>query len=91
MWKLLIIIIALPLFAFGCNKSTSYDSSVSGSYYNSYEDEDYFEPKNPYSEGTGHSAGFDWAEETGGNCTAPSTSFNEGCEEYYNQLENGEY
>jgi len=43
------------------------------------------EPGNPYSEGTGHYAGYEWAEEHGGNCNGRSTSFNEGCEEYEEQ------
>ncbi len=40
---------------------------------------------NPYSEGTGHYAGYEWAERTGGDCNGNSASFNEGCEEYYSQ------
>lgn len=40
---------------------------------------------NPYSEGTGHYAGYEWAERTGGDCNGNSQSFNEGCEEYYEQ------
>jgi hypothetical protein len=43
------------------------------------------EPENPYSEGTGHYAGYEWAERNGGNCSASSQSFNEGCEEYEEQ------
>ncbi len=41
---------------------------------------------NPYSDGTGHYAGYDWAEQTGGDCNGHSASFNEGCEEYYRQI-----
>jgi hypothetical protein len=44
------------------------------------------EPVNPYSSGSGHYAGFQWAENTGGICNGNSQSFNEGCEEYYNQV-----
>ena len=40
---------------------------------------------NPYSSGSGHYAGYEWAERTGGSCSGYSQSFNEGCEEYYNQ------
>ena len=40
---------------------------------------------NPYSEGTGHYAGYEWAERTGGDCDGNSQSFNEGCEAYYEQ------
>lgn len=41
---------------------------------------------NPYSEGIGHYAGYEWAERTGGDCDGNSQSFNEGCEEYYRQI-----
>jgi hypothetical protein len=41
------------------------------------------EPENPYGEGTGHYAGYEWAENKGsGSCDGSSQSFNEGCEEY---------
>jgi len=41
------------------------------------------EPENPYAEGTGHYAGYEWAESNGsGNCAGSSQSFAEGCEEY---------
>ena len=41
------------------------------------------EPENPYTEGTGHYAGYEWAENKGsGTCAGSSQSFVEGCEEY---------
>ncbi|PYU14826.1 MAG: hypothetical protein DMG37_06405 [Acidobacteria bacterium] len=41
------------------------------------------EPSNPFSEGTGHYAGYEWAEKNGsGDCNGSSQSFREGCEEY---------
>jgi hypothetical protein len=44
------------------------------------------EPENPYDEGTGHYAGYEWAEHSGsGTCTGSSQSFVEGCEEYESQ------
>jgi hypothetical protein len=44
------------------------------------------EPENPYSAGSGHYAGYEWAEEKGaGTCSGSSQSFNEGCEEYEQQ------
>jgi hypothetical protein len=43
------------------------------------------EPENPYSQGSGHYAGYEWAERHGGNCNGRSQSFNEGCEEYEEQ------
>ena len=48
------------------------------------------EPENPYSQGTGHYAGYEWAERNGGSCAASSQSFNEGCEEYDTQEEDYE-
>jgi hypothetical protein len=44
------------------------------------------EPENPYDEGSGHYAGYEWAESSGsGTCGGNSQSFIEGCEEYENQ------
>lgn len=40
------------------------------------------ESANPHTEGTGHHAGYEWAETHGGSCNGRSQSFNEGCEEY---------
>ena len=40
------------------------------------------EPENPYSEGTGHYAGYEWASTHGEECSATSSSFQEGCDEY---------
>lgn len=45
------------------------------------------EPENPYDEGSGHYAGYEWAIENNTSCGANSDSFNEGCEEYNNQLD----
>jgi hypothetical protein len=44
------------------------------------------EPENPYTEGTGHYAGYEWAQNNGsGTCDGSSQSFIEGCEEYETQ------
>jgi hypothetical protein len=43
------------------------------------------EPENPYQEGSGHYAGYEWAERNNGGCNGNSTSFAEGCEEYHSQ------
>jgi hypothetical protein len=52
------------------------------------------EPENPYNEGSGHYAGFEWAERNASaGCNGSSQSFNEGCEEYEHQeatFEDGE-
>ena len=40
-------------------------------------------PSNPYTDGTGHYAGWKWAEEKSvSSCGGNSSSFIEGCEEY---------
>lgn len=44
------------------------------------------EPENPYTEGTGHYAGYEWAEQKDpATCGGSSQSFIEGCEEYQSQ------
>jgi hypothetical protein len=44
------------------------------------------EPQNPYDEGSGHYAGYEWAETNNpGTCGGRSQSFTEGCEEYQHQ------
>lgn len=44
------------------------------------------EPENPYEEGSGHYAGYEWAQNNGtGICGGNSQSFTEGCEEYESQ------
>ena len=44
-------------------------------------------PANPYGSDSGHSAGYEWARDTGGDCGgSESESFNEGCSEYYAQV-----
>jgi hypothetical protein len=45
------------------------------------------EPENPYNEDTGHYAGYSWAQENSEACDGSSESFNEGCNEYYAQLD----
>ena len=49
--------------------------------------EDCITPYNPFNDGGGHDAGFNWAQEKGGYCNGNSDSFNEGCEEYFSQLD----
>ena len=75
-----IIILVAALIFIGCSSQNSEES---------YTDEDgnKIEIGNPYSPGTGHYAGYEWAERTGGSCSGNSESFNEGCEEYYRQLD----
>lgn len=68
--------VAAIMLSFGCDNSTSSRDSS---------EQTCVEPENPYEEGSGHYAGFNWAEENGGACSGNSDSFNEGCEEYYSQ------
>ena len=57
-----------------------YASEVSGQ---DVEDCNEVEPSNPYREGTGHYAGFEWSQEDIlRDCDAKSDSFNEGCDLY---------
>jgi len=43
-------------------------------------------PRNPYAEGGGHFAGFEWAgQNAGSGCDGNSDSFNNGCLEYHRQ------
>jgi len=68
-------------WAFG-DSSSDYQSSYSSgsnSVFNS--DKNCSEPENPYDEGSGHYAGWQWGEE-GNYCDGNSDSFIEGCEEY---------
>jgi len=80
MKRILLISFALLLVGAGCGSSSSVSTYGSGSTVQR-------EPENPYATGSGHYAGFEWAERTGGVCNGNSQSFNEGCEEYYRQLE----
>lgn len=69
------------LFLIGCGSSNSSSKDDEGDTVASCT-----EPDNPYAEGTGHYAGYEWAENHGGgNCNSSSPSFEEGCEEYENQ------
>lgn len=79
---LFVLSFSLILLGAGCSSDSSSYSGVSGKS-NTREAR---EPENPYSNGSGHYAGFEWAERTGGSCSGNSQSFNEGCEEYYSQL-----
>lgn len=68
----------------GCRSSAP--SEGSGSDDNTASAGNCSEPENPYDEGSGHYAGFEWAERTGaGTCGGNSQSFIEGCEEYQRQ------
>lgn len=73
-----VMLVALTALLPGCKDNTSYGSTNSKAACT--------EPQNPYSDGGGHDAGFNWARDTGGACNGNSDSFNEGCAEYHRQL-----
>lgn len=78
---LLVLTVLGMLLVGGCaSSSKSSNSNEEGVAHNCTE------PENPYDAGTGHYAGYEWAENHGaGTCSGSSQSFNEGCEEYETQ------
>lgn len=45
------------------------------------------DPQNPYEDGSGHYAGYEWAQENNPeSCDGKSQSFEEGCYEYFRQV-----
>lgn len=86
----IILIIGGLIWYFNDDESQYYDDyQSSGS--SSYSSRNCLEPENPYGSGSGHYAGFEWAENKSPlYCTGNSNSFIEGCEEYLYQLENYE-
>lgn len=85
--KLIRCIISLSLFiGAGCSSSCSTSDSEDEEAGTSSDCSE-LEPENPYSAGSGHYAGFEWAEENdAGSCGGNSYSFIAGCEEYQEQL-----
>jgi hypothetical protein len=79
------LLLVASLFVFGAcsrNSGSSSEESVNAM------DVGCMEPSNPWAdEGGGHDAGFKWAEEKGEECPSDhGQSFEEGCNEYYEQL-----
>lgn len=60
--------------------------SYQNSSYSTKHKQDCIEPRNPYYQGSGHYAGFEWGE-NGKTCGGNSGSFVGGCEEYEAQEE----
>lgn len=86
MRKFFLIILLFLSLGVGCNekKNSSYISNKSTSNESCYS----LEPSNPYNIGSGHYAGFEWAESKQPTvCGGNSNSFIEGCEEYLRQEE----
>lgn len=83
MHKFLILAAALNIFV-GCSCSRNSDDVSKHS--SSSDSSEYSDKENPYEEGSGHSAGYEWAQEHEvESCGGNSESFREGCEEYQNQ------
>ena len=93
-WSIAIIIffIFLGIKVWGWFFPSDSDITTNSPYSSSYSDssgdykEDCAEPENPYDDGSGHYAGFEWGE-NGNSCGGNSSSFIEGCEEYLTQEE----
>lgn len=88
--KLALVLTIFILVGAGCNASGKeeksslrpYKSEVTGE---KVKDCSLLAPHNPYDEGSGHYAGYEWAQENGTDCNGNSDSFNEGCETYARQ------
>ncbi|MCL2760384.1 MAG: hypothetical protein FWD70_01895 [Desulfuromonadales bacterium] len=79
---MVLISIILAMFLSGCEKSPDDTPSKKTKI------EDCIEPYNPYNDGGGHYAGFNWAAENAGDdCDGNSDEFNEGCAEFHRQLD----
>ncbi|SRR6266536_2382996 len=80
---LMMCIAGLVILTSSCTSSSSGSDSDQGTKNPSAQCQ---EPENPYDEGSGHYAGFQWAEEHDpASCGGNSQSFIEGCEEYQEQ------
>lgn len=95
MKKFLLIPLALIFLGAGCTSGeeqksvfTPYKSEISGE---TTRDCSALYPENPYNAGSGHYAGFAWAERVEpSTCTGNSNSFIEGCEDFQAQQEDYE-
>jgi len=84
----LFLLLGWCCYVVSCSNARQVDDSASTSKSSvaSKKDCSSLEPANPYEEGTGHYAGFKWAEE-GKSCGIESNSFTEGCEDFEDQEE----
>ena len=81
--NILFLIILLAILFSSCDKGSNRTESQA---INSNNIKECVLPQNPYNDGGGHDAGFNWAMENGGGCDGNSDSFNDGCEEYHRQM-----
>lgn len=85
-WKSLLLVSVLFISGCGTSEITPYASKTTDE--KVVTDCSSLEPENPYDDGTGHYAGFEWAERVEpSTCSGNSQSFIEGCEDYMSQLE----
>lgn len=82
--KIAFVFLSAVFFIIGCNEGAK--SGDSNQTKPNSQKEECVEPHNPYNDGGGHDAGFNWARENGGACNGNSDSFNEGCEEFFGQM-----
>jgi hypothetical protein len=79
------VAVLMALLSLGCPQPRS-SAENDGPGAGSSRDCNALEPENPYSEGSGHYAGFEWAERNDpGTCGGNSISFIEGCQEFQSQ------
>ena len=80
------VCLLLLLLATGCLSSSSNSESFGKQEAQTERNCDALEPDNPYSPGSGHYAGYEWAEQNEPSvCGGNSTSFIEGCQVYQQQ------
>ena len=93
-WIIIIIgiVVLIYLFSGSTKNKNPYESETSqvnvitSSPITQTKKEDCQFPNDPYDEGSGHYAGFEWEAENGYECGGNSDSFIEGCQEYLRQL-----
>lgn len=88
-----IIIVVIIWIIFSLFSNNNFESNSYGSLYSDdyEENKNYYNVENPYNDGSGHFAGYKWAEENDvDSCGGNSNSFIEGCEEYLEQKEYSE-
>ena len=91
--NLLLVLVPMLLTGCSCSRSSTYETQAveytpSESQYHYKSPSEDYDHGNPYDDGSGHDAGYKWAEENSvDSCDGNSDSFIEGCEEYLRQRE----
>ncbi len=88
-WLIMVIVIAWGVFSLFKDDDNSTQIMQEHPNYGTYKetkDCSDLEPENPYDEGSGHYAGFEWGQLNNvSSCDGNSESFIEGCEDYLTQ------